>query len=100
MPEVYNFFQTLKKWYNGTLNITHFDPKSCITIMLYVYRIQTFVCIMNNIRNDIIIISYTASSFLFALYFPAAGFRKLPLESFSSSRTAESNLQSHARVKM
>ena len=44
-------------------------------------------------------IMLNVSSFLFALYFPAAGFRKLPLEFLSSSSTAEGNLQSHARVK-
>lgn len=99
MPEGYVFFQIIKIWYYGTLNITHFGPKSSIA---FCYSIQNtnIVCIMNNIRNDIIIIRYIVSSFLFALYFPAAGFRKLPLEFLSSPCTAESNLQSHARVKM
>lgn len=65
-----------------------------------VHRIQTFVRVMSNIRNDILIIRYIVSSFLFAFYFPAAGFRKLPPEFLSSSHTAESKLQSHARLKM
>lgn len=43
MPEVVSiFFQTLKMWYYGTLNIIHFDPKSCVTLC---YRIQnTNIC--------------------------------------------------------
>lgn len=40
------------------------------------------------------------SSFLFALYFPATGFRKLPPVFFFSSWRAYSNLQNQARMKM
>lgn len=40
------------------------------------------------------------SSILFALYFPATGFRKLPLVLFFSSWRAYSNLQNQARMKM
>lgn len=65
------------------------------------YRISSSLwIIMKNILNYIIIIRYTMSSFLFALYFPATGFRKLPLVLFFSSWRAYSNLQNQARMKM
>lgn len=92
------------KWFPCYYSYTviHFGAKSYFGIMLQclVQNRGIFLYIINNIINDITIIRYTISSFLFALYFPPAGFRKLLLEFFSSSYTEYSNLQSQARMKM